>query len=130
MSSGPSLSNAIDALPEAAAKRALLGMKPLYRVVIEGFQKFMPIEDTLLKALTHLNPREQKTYNSLQYCRALASEIPSVQPEVQVTAGNEWIRYQEFEMTEDDVKVRIDNFWHKIFSKIDTSGEHFLCYQK
>ena len=54
----------------------------------------MPTEDTLLKAQTCLNPKEQKVYNSLQYCRIVASEMPSVHPEVEVTAGVEWIRYQ------------------------------------
>ena len=52
MFTGSSLSIAIDASPEAAAKRALLGMKSFYRTVIEDFQKIVPTEDTLLKTLT------------------------------------------------------------------------------
>ena len=38
------------------------------------------IEDRLLKALTCLNPKEQKAYNSLPYW-VVASEKPSVQSE-------------------------------------------------
>ena len=54
----------------------------------------------------------------------------SVQPEKEVTAGNEWIRYQEFEVIGDDVKPRIDKFWHRIFSRTDASGDHFVILPK
>ena len=70
----------------------------------------MPIEDTLSKALTCLNPKVQIAYNSLQHCRVIASELPSVQLEEEVAAGYEWVRYQEFEVTEDDVKFKINKF--------------------
>ena len=105
---GPNVSSAIDGLPEGAAKRALLGMKSFYKAVIKDLQKMMSIEDTLLKALTCLNPKEQKGYNSLQHCRVVAREMPSIQPEEEIIAGDEWIRYQEFEVTYDDLKLRID----------------------
>ena len=90
----------------------------------------MPIDDTLLKALTCLNPKEQKTYNSLQHCREVDSKMPSVQPEEEITAWDEWIRYQELEVTEDNVKLRIDIFCQKIFSRTDVSGEHFVLLPK
>ena len=54
----------------------------------------MSIEDTLSKALTCLKPKEQTLYESLQHCRVVPSEVPSVQSEKEVTAGDEWIRYQ------------------------------------
>ena len=120
-----SVSSAIDALPEAAAKRALVGMKSFYRAVIKDLQRMMPIEDTLLNALTCLNTKEQIGYTSLQHCRVVASKMLSVPPEEEV-AGDEWIRYQEFEVTDDNLKLRINKFWHKIFSWTDASGEHFV----
>ena len=120
------VSSAIHALPEAASKRALLGMKASYRAVIKDFQKMMPIEDTLLKALTCVNPKEQKAYNFLQHCRVVANEMHNVQQEVEVISGNEWIRYQDIEVAGDDVKIRIDKFWHKIFNRTDASREHFM----
>ena len=43
-------------------KEHWLGMKSFYRAVIKDLQKMMPIEETLLKALTCLNPMEQKEY--------------------------------------------------------------------
>ena len=52
----------------------------------------MPIGYKLVKALICLNPKEYQAYNSLQLCRIFASEMPSGQPEEEVTAGNEWIR--------------------------------------
>ena len=101
-------------------------MKSFYRAVIKYLQKIMPIEETLLKVLTCLNPEEQKGYNSLQHCRVVAREIPSVQPEEKIIAGDEWIRYQEFEVTDDDLKCRTDKYWHKIFSRRDDSGDNFV----
>ena len=120
----------ICALPKAAVKRALLEMKAFYSPVIKGLQKMMLIEDKLLRTLTCLNPKEQKASNSLQHCRTVASEMPSVHPEEEVTAGDEWIGYQEFEVTVDDVKLRIDKLWHKIFSRSDASGDHFVTLPK
>ena len=90
----------------------------------------MPIEDMPLKALTCLNPKEQKGYNSLQLCRVVAREMPSVQPEEEIIAGDKWIRYQEFEVTDDDLKLRIDKYWHKIFSRRDDSGHNFVVLPK
>ena len=66
----------------------------------------------------------------MQHCRAVASEMLSVQPEEEVAVGDEWIRYQEIEVTEDDVKLRIDKLWHTIFSSTDASGEHFVILPK
>ena len=73
-------------------KEVLLGMKSFYRAVIKDHQKMMPVEDTLLKVLTCLNLKEQKGYNSLQHCRVVAREMPSVQPEEEIIVGNEWMR--------------------------------------
>ena len=105
-------------------------MKSFYRGVIKDLQKMRPIEDTLLKALTCLNPKEQTGYNSLQHCRVVTREMPSVQPEEEIIAGDEWIRYQEFEATDDDLKLRIDKYWHKIFSRGDDSEDSLWYYQK
>ena len=123
---GSSVSSAIGALLEAAAKRALFTMKSFYRMVIKDFQKVMPFEDTLSKALICLNPKEQKAYNSVQHCRVVAREMSSVEPKEEVTAGDGWMRYQEFEVTEDDVKLITDKFWYKIFSRTDANEEHLL----
>ena len=105
-------------------------MKSFCKAVIKDLQKMMPIEDTLLKALTCLNPKEQKGYNSLQHCRVVAREIPSVQPEEEIIAGSEWIRYQEFEVTDDDLKLRIDKYLHKKFSRRGDSGDNFVVLPK
>ena len=90
----------------------------------------MPIEDTLLKALTFLNPKEQKGYNSLQHCSVVAREMSRVQPEEEIIAGDEWIRYKEIEVTDGDLKLRIDKYWHKIFSRRDDSGDNFVVLPK
>ena len=44
--------------------------------------------------------------------------------------GNELIRYQEFEVTDDKLKLRIDKYWHKIFSRRDDSGDSFVVLTK
>ena len=49
------------------AKKALLGMKAFYKAVIKDLQKKLLVEDVLLRALTCLNPLEQKAADSLQH---------------------------------------------------------------
>ena len=105
-------------------------MKSFYRAVIKDLQKMMPIEETLLKALTCLNPKEQKEYNSLQHCRVVAREMPSILPEEEVIAGDEWARYQELKLTDEDLKLRIDKYWHNIFNRRDESGDSFVVLPK
>ena len=39
-------------------------------------------------------------------------------------------RYQEFEVTEDDMKFGIEKFWPDIFSRTDASGDQFLILPK
>ena len=53
-----------------------------------------------------------------------------MQSEEEVTGGDVWIRNQEFEVMEDDVKLRIDKFWHKICSRMDASGDCFMPLPK
>ena len=80
--------------------------------MIKDLQKMMPIEETLLNALTCLNPKKQKEYNSLQHSRVVAREMPSILQEEEVIAGDEWVRYQELKLTDEDLKLRIDKYWH------------------
>ena len=78
-------------VPVAATKTALLGMKTFNRTVIKDFQKMMPIEDTLLKAIKCLSLKEHDIFNSFQHCRVIASDMLNVQLEEEVTAGDERI---------------------------------------
>ena len=105
-------------------------MKLIYRDVLKDLQKMMPIEGKLLQTLTCLNPKEQKGYNSLQQCKVVAREMPSVQPEEEIITGDECIRYQEFEVTDDDLKFRIDKYWHKILIRREDIGDNFVVLQK
>ena len=59
--------------------------------MIKDHQKMVTVEDTLLKALTCLNPKEQKAYNSLHHCRVVVSVNPSVQQEEEIKARDKWI---------------------------------------
>ena len=77
-----------------------------------------------------MNPKEHKGYNSMQHCRVVAREMPSVQAEEEIITGDEWIRYQEFVVTSDDSKLRIDKYWHKIFCKRDDSRDNFVVLPK
>ena len=70
------------------AKRAVLGMKAFYKAVIKDLQKLL-VEDVLLRALTCLNPLEQKAADSLQHCRVVASHMPSIQPGEEMRVGDE-----------------------------------------
>ena len=106
-------------------------MISFYKEVIKDLQSKLPMEDTLLKALTCLNPKHQKAHDSLQHCKVVASQMPSLQPKEVVIAGDDWIRYQEeLELKEDDLKLRVDHFWYKVFSKVDPVGELFAILPK
>ena len=49
------------------AKMAVLGMKAFYEAVIKDLQKKLLVEGVLLRALTCLNPLEQKAADSLEH---------------------------------------------------------------
>ena len=40
------------------------------------------------------------------------------------------MRYQEIDLTNEDLEVRVDHFWHKIFNKTDKSGDNFIILPK
>ena len=39
--------------------------------------------------------------------------------------GDEWIRYQEMNVTEDEQSLLVDHFWNKVFTKKDNCGDQF-----
>ena len=39
--------------------------------------------------------------------------------EEQITVGDEWLRYQEMDLTNEDMEVRVDHFWNKIFRRTE-----------
>ena len=69
-------------------KKVVLGMKEFYQTVIKDLQEQLPFSDTLLKVLTYLSPKEQQSTNSLQHCRLVANEMPSVDNN-QLSTGDE-----------------------------------------
>ena len=77
-------------------------MVSFYKEVIKELQKKLPLKSVLLKALTCLNPRNQRAHDLLQYCKVVASQIPCLEPQEVVTVGDEWIHYQELNMGEED----------------------------
>ena len=68
------------------AKKAVLVMKAFNKAVIKDLQKLL-VEDVLMRALTCLNPLEQKAADSLQYCGVVASHMPSIQPGEEMKVG-------------------------------------------
>ena len=66
----------------------------------------------------------------MQHCNVVARDLPSVQPGEEIFAGDELKRYQEFDVTDDELKLRIDKYWHKIFSRRDASGENIVVFPK
>ena len=64
-------------------------MRSFYKAVIKHLQKMLPIEDVLLRALSGLNPREQKSPDGLQYCKVIARAMPSIADEDEVKVREE-----------------------------------------
>ena len=112
------------------AKKVLLGMKVFYKAAFKDLQKKFLVEDVLLRALACLNPLEQKAADSLQHCRVVASHMPGIPPGEEMKVGDEWIRYQEMNVTEDDQSLHVDHFWNKVFTKKDNCGDKFEVLPK
>ena len=112
------------------AKKAVLGIKVFYKAVIKDLQKKLPVEDILLRAPTFLNLLEHKAADLPQHCSVVASYMPSVQPGEEMKVGDEWTRYQEMNVTEDDQSLHVDHFWNKVFTKRDNCGDQFEVLPK
>ena len=56
--------------------------------------------------------------------------MPSLSGEEQITVGNEWAHYMEVEIKEEDLSLRVDHFWRKVFGGIDSSGVRFVVLPK
>ena len=56
--------------------------------------------------------------------------MPCITGDEKVKVGDEWIRYQEIEINDDDIQGRIDHFWHRIFNIPDKCGDFFEVLPK
>ena len=110
-------------------KKVVLGMKVVDKAVIKDLQNKLLVEDILLRALTSLNSLEQKAADSFQHCRVVASQTPSIQPGEEVKVGDEWTRYKEINVTQDDQSLSIDHFWKKC-SPRKITGDKFEVLPK
>ena len=110
-------------------KKAVLDMRAFYKAVIIDLQKKLLVR-ILLRALKGLNPLEPKVAHSLQHCSIVASHMPSIQPGEEMKAGDEWIRYQKMNMTEDAQSLHMDHFWKKVYTKKDNCGDQFEVFPK
>ena len=100
-------------------------MKSFYKAVIKDLQKKLLVEDVLLMTLACLNPLEQKAADSLQYCRVVASHMPNIQSGEEMKVGDELIRYQEMNVTDDNQSLCVDHFWKEVFTKKDNCEDQF-----
>ena len=79
-----------------------------------------------MKALTCLDPKEQNATDSFQHCTVVASQMPSVDSSEELKAGDEWVCYQGLKIKEEDLKLRVNHFWSKLFDSTDASGDKFV----
>ena len=56
--------------------------------------------------------------------------MPSLSEEEQITVADELARYMEVEIKEEDLSLRVDHFWRKVFGGIDSSGDKFVVLYK
>ena len=105
-------------------------MKSFYKAVDKDLQKKPPLNDELLLGLSCLGPKMQKTPKSLQYYKVLAHEMPSVAPEDEVKAGDEWVKYMDIDISQIDQKGRVDHFWKSIFEKAEVVDNPFVVLPK
>ena len=93
-------------------------------------QQMLPLDNILLRSLSCLNPREQRGQYSMQHCMVVVQNMPSLSEEEQITVGDEWAHYMEVEIKEEDLSLRVDHFWGKVFGGIDSSGDKFVVLLK
>ena len=62
--------------------------------------------------------------------RKVAEEMPSIKKEEEILVGDEWVRYEQINLDEDDMEVRVDHFWNKMFRRSDGSGDRFELIPK
>ena len=56
--------------------------------------------------------------------------MASLSEEEQITVGDGWAHYMEVEIKEEDLNLRVDHFWRKVFGGIDSSGDKFVVLPK
>ena len=56
--------------------------------------------------------------------------MPCITGDEKVKVVNEWIRYQEIEIDDDDIQGCIYHFWHRIFNIPDKYGDFFEVLPK
>ena len=83
-----------------------------------------------MKVLTCLSAKEKDAIDSLQHCRVVVSQMPSLDSSEELTAGDEWVHYQELKIKEEDLKLRVDPFWSKLFDSTDASEDRFVVLPK
>ena len=74
--------------------------------------------------------KSQGATYSMQHCMVVAQNMPSFSEEEQITVGDEWAHYMEVEIKEEDLSLRVDHFWRKVFGGIDSSRDKFVALPK
>jgi hypothetical protein len=129
MVQGKRVQEALEKLTDGQ-KRFILGMRSFYRAAIKELQKKMPLDSELLSALTFLDPQNQKSSKSLLHCKVVAQAMPSMKGQDDTKIGDEWVRFQQVDISEEDLKKRVDHFWRSIFEKGDACGDAFQVLPK
>lgn len=86
---GHGVQKLLGTLPPNLAAKAILGMRVFYKTTIKDLQKMLPLDDTLLQALTCLDPRQQRGQNCEQHAKTVANQMPSISAEEEVRIGDE-----------------------------------------
>ena len=81
-------------------------------------------------ALTCLDPKNQKSLDSLLHCKVVAQALPCITEKDDSRVGDEWVRFQEVNIQEKDSHMRVDHFWQSIFDKGDACGDAFQVLPK
>ncbi len=126
---GTRVQQALEKLTEGQRK-SILGMKCFYKAAIKELWKKLPLDSELLCALTCLDPKNQKSSNSLLHCKVVSQALPCVTEKDDTRIGDEWVRFQELDITEEDSTMRVDHFWKSIFDRGDVCGDAFEVLPK
>lgn len=113
-----------------APRKFILGMQSFYIAAIKELQKKLPLDSDLLSALTCLDPKNQKSLDSLLHCKVVAQALPCITEKDDSRVGDEWVRFQEVNIQEKDSHMRVDHFWQSIFDKGDACGDAFQVLPK
>ena len=109
-------------------RRSILHMKEAYISVTNYLQKKLPLGSSVLKDATCLAPSARSNDNSIEAIGRLASLLPHIISEREVSiVRDEWRLYQAEDVPDHGKTIRIDHYWRDILHREMAARNLCIC---